>query len=44
MSSKSYTPADAISRLVVALPPREDLPNPSASLDDWLCRIGYSGK
>lgn len=44
MSSKSYTPADAISRLVVALPPREDLPKPSASLDDWLCRIGCSGK
>ena len=44
MSSKSCTPADAISSLVVALPPCEDLPNPSASLDDWLCRAGYSGK
>ena len=44
MSSKSYTPADTISSLVAALPSREDLPKPSASLDDWLCRAGYSGK
>lgn len=44
MSSKSYTPADAISRLVVALPVREDLPAASPSLDDWLCRVGYSEK